>query len=261
MQKVAIITGASHGIGLATANRLVDAGWKVFNISRSKCKTDRFESFEADVNDNAKIAEIFELIFKNEGRIDAVVNNAGFGIAGAIEETNPENIDAIIKTNLSAVIKICGIAIPYLKQTNGKIVNISSVGGIIPLPYQACYSATKSGVEVFSRALATEVRPFKIGVTSILPGDTKTNFTQARVIDSQSNSSNYQRMTKSINKMARDEQKGKSPDSVAKVVLKVLRKRRPPLRKTVGFLSKTEVFLTRLVSTKLLNFIVRKIYG
>lgn len=261
MQKVAIITGASHGIGLATANRLADAGWKVYNISRSKCETDSFESFEADVNDNAKIAEIFELIFKKEGRIDAVVNNAGFGIAGAIEETKPENIDAIIKTNLSAVIKICGLAIPYLKQTNGRIVNISSVGGIIPLPYQACYSATKAGVEVFSRALATEVRPFKIGVTAILPGDTKTNFTQTRVIDSQDNSSNYQRMTKSINKMARDEQKGKSPDSVAKVVLKVLRKKRPPLRKTVGFLSKTEVFLTRLVSTKLLNFIVRKIYG
>ncbi len=261
MQKIAIVTGASHGIGLATARMLVGDGWKVYNISRKKCELKNFESFEADVNDSKRVSEIFEEIFKKEGRIDAVVNNAGFGIAGAIEETKFENVDAIIKTNLSAVIKICSLAIPYLRQTKGRIVNISSIGGIIPLPYQACYSATKSGVEIFSRALATEVKPFGIKVIAILPGDTKTDFTHARVIDSKENSSNFERMSKSINKMANDEQKGKSPDTVAKVVLKVLNKKHPPLRKSIGLLSKTEVFLTRLVSTKLLNFIVRKIYG
>lgn len=261
MQKVAIITGASHGIGHATAVRLVDAGWKVYNISRSGCQNEKFFSFTADVNDYSKISEIFEDVFKKEGRIDAVINNAGFGIAGAIEETKPENVDAIINTNLSAVIKICGLAIKYLKQTKGRIINISSVAGVIPLPYQACYSATKSGVEVFSRALATEVRPFGIKVTAILPGDTKTDFTKARVVDSQSGSNNYERMNRSINKMAKDEQNGKSPDTVAKVVLKVLKQKRPPLRKTIGFVSKLEIFLTRICSTKFVNFIVRKLYG
>ena len=261
MQKVAIITGASHGIGLATANTLADAGWKVYNISRSSCQQQKFLSFQADVNDYSKICEVFEEIFKKEGHIDAVVNNAGFGIAGAIEETKPENVDAIINTNLSAVIKICGLAVKYLKQSKGRIVNISSVAGVIPLPYQACYSATKSAVEVFSRALATEVRPFGVKVTSILPGDTKTDFTKARVVDSQNGSNNFERMTKSINKMAKDEQNGKSPDTVARIVLKVLKQKNPPLRKTVGFVSKLEVFLTRICSTKFVNFIVRKLYG
>lgn len=261
MQKVAIITGASHGIGLATAIKLADAGWKIFNISRSKFSHDKFSSFQADVNDYRKITEIFEQVFKDEGRIDAVINNAGFGIAGAIEETKLENVDAIVSTNLSALIKICKLAIPYLKKSEGRIINISSVAGIIPLPFQACYSATKAGVEVFSRALATEVKPFKIKVTAILPGDTKTDFTKARVIDSEEKSSNYDRMSKSINKMAKDEQNGKDPDSVAKVVLKVLNQKRPPLRKTIGFVSKLEIFLTRICSTKFVNFIVRKLYG
>lgn len=261
MQKVAIITGASHGIGRATAKRMTREGWKVFNISRSKCERSDFESFQADVNDTEKIAQIFEEIFKREGRVDAVVNNAGFGIAGAIEETKTENVDAIIATNLSAVIKICTIAIPYLKKSEGRIVNISSVAGIIPLPFQACYSATKSAVEIFSRALATEVRPFKIKVVAILPGDTKTDFTKSRIVDSEQKSGNFDRMTKSIDKMAKDEQNGKSPDAVAKVVLKVLKQKRPPLRKAIGFMSKFEIFLTRICSTKFVNFIVRKLYG
>lgn len=261
MQKVAIITGASHGIGLATAKRMAMQGWKVFNICRSKCEDADFESFQADVNDTQKVAEIFEEVFKKEGRIDAVINNAGFGIAGAIEETKPENVDAIINTNLAAVIKICSIAIAYLKKSEGRIVNISSVAGVVPLPYQACYSATKSAVEIFSRALAMEVRPFKIKVVAILPGDTKTDFTKSRIVDSDSKSNNFDRMTKSIGKMAKDEQNGKDPDAVAKVVVKVLKQKRPPLRKAIGFMSKLEIFLTRICSTKFVNFIVRKLYG
>lgn len=256
MQKVAIITGASHGIGYAIAIKLLDADWKVYNISRHKCDHEKIISYEADVNNYSKIVEIFEEVFKIEGRIDAVINNAGFGIAGAIEETKPENVDSIINTNLAALIKICGISIPYLKQNKGRIINISSVAGVIPLPYQACYSATKAGVEVFSRALATEVRHLGIKVTAVLPGDTKTDFTKSRVIDGQS-----ERMTKSVGKMAKDEQNGKSPDYVAKIVLKILKQKRPPLRKTIGFLSKFEIFLTRICSTKFVNFIVRKLYG
>lgn len=261
MQKVAIITGASHGIGLATAKLLVEEGWKVFNISRSDCKLDNVLSFKADVNDNDMIPKIFEEIFAKEGRIDAVINNAGFGIAGAIEETKPENVDAIIKTNLSSVIKICSLAVGYLKLSKGKIINISSVAGIIPLSYQACYSASKAAVENFSRALSNELKPFGIKVTAVLPGDTKTDFTKARIIDSQKDSSNFERMTRSINKMAKDEQNGKSPKTVAKVVLKILKQKNPPLRKTVGFISKLEIFLTRICSTKFINFIVRKLYG
>lgn len=261
-KKVVIITGASSGIGKATALMLVKNGYKVYGISRGKSDCKEFVSYQGDVNDEEKMCQIFEEIFQNEGHIDVLINNAGFGIAGAIADTKKENIENIVNTNLTAVISLCSKIIPYLKKSGGgKIVNISSVGGIIPLPFQACYSATKAGVEVFSRALAGEVKQDNIKVTAILPGDTKTGFTKARIIDKADNSSYDKRVQKSVGKMAKDEQNGKSPDTVAKVILKVLKKKNPPLRKSVGAVSKLEVFLTRVTSTKFVNRIVRKIYG
>ena len=129
------------------------------------------------------------------------------------------------------------------------------------MPFQATYSATKAGIEIFSRALANEVKPFGIKVTAILPGDTKTAFTQNRIVENNQKDEKYkQTVEKSIKKVEKDEQTGKSPDSVAKVVVKVLKKKNPPLRKTVGFAYKLVVFLPRIFSTRLVNYIVRKLY-
>ena len=129
------------------------------------------------------------------------------------------------------------------------------------MPFQATYSATKAGVEIFSRALANEVKPFKIKVTAILPGDTKTGFTQNRIVENTEENKDYQKIVEnSIKKVEKDEQTGKSPDSVAKVVVKILKRKNPPLRKTVGFAYKLVVFLPRILPTKLVNFIVRKLY-
>lgn len=261
-EKVIVLTGASSGIGRATAIRLANEGHKVYGISRGVCEEESFVSISGDVNDEGRMKEIFEEIYLREGRIDGLINNAGYGIAGAIADTKKENIEGIVSTNLTAVISLSGLIIPYLKKSGGgNIINISSVGGIIPLPFQACYSATKAGVEVFSRAFAGEVSGDNIKVTAVLPGDTKTGFTEARVIDEKENSQYSDRMKKSVGKMAKDEQRGKSPDSVAKVISKILRQKHPPLRKTVGALSKFEVFLTRVASTRFVNYIVKKIYG
>lgn len=261
-QKVIVITGASSGIGYATALKLTKEGHKVYGISRNDFQCEDFVNFQGDVNDEQRIKEIFCNIEAKEGRIDVLINNAGFGIAGAIADTKKENVERIVNTNLVAVISLCTLIIPHLKKSGGgNIINISSVGGIIPLPFQACYSATKSAVEVFSRALAGEVKEDNIKVTAILPGDTKTGFTQARIVDEKEKSTYNLRMKKSVGKMAKDEQNGKPPQSVARVISKVLRKKHPPLRKSVGGVSKLEVFLTRIVSTKFVNYLVRKIYG
>lgn len=261
-RKVIVITGASGGIGLATALRLSCEGHSVYGVSRNKFECEKFCSFIGDVNDENRMKEIFEEIFSKEGRIDVLINNAGYGIAGVIADTKKKNIEGIVNTNLTAVMSISSMVIPYLKKTGGgNIVNISSVGGIIPLPFQACYSATKAGVEIFSRAIANEVKDDNIKVTAILPGDTKTGFTEARIIDEVENSEYNKRMKKSIEKMAGDERNGKSPDSVARVISKILKRKNPPLRKTVGMVSKIEVFLTRITSTKFINYIVKKIYG
>ncbi len=257
--KVAVVTGGSSGIGLAIAQLLNKKGVRVFNISRKDCGEECFAGdYNADVNESEKIEEFLRDIHAKEGKIDIFINNAGFGIGGAVEKASKENIYKQIDTNLSAVVNLSRIAIKYLKASQGNLVNICSVGGVIPLPYQATYSATKAGVDVFSRALANEVKADKIKVTVVLPGDTKTGFTKARVIENDGDESG--KIGKSIAKFERDEERGKSPDTVAKVVAKVLCKKHPPLRKTVGLGYKVIVFLPRIVSCKLENAIVRKLY-
>lgn len=258
-KKVVIITGANKGIGKATFDFLQKNGFKTYSISRSG--EDGEFSFRADVTDHERVKEIFETIHKREGRIDALVNNAGFGIAGAIENTKPENVKSLFDTNLSSVVILSSLIIPYLKETKGRIVNLSSVGGVIPLPFQACYSASKAGVLIFSKALNMELKNFGIRVIAVLPGDTKTSFTQARVIDQAKDSSYASRDQKSIEKMAKDEQKGKDPICVAKVIHKVLTMKRPPVQKTVGFAYKTIVHLAKHLPDCLVNGIIKKIYG
>lgn len=252
--KVVIITGATSGIGLATAKLFLKNGYTVYGIARKPYAGEDFKCYQADVCDYGEIKRIFREVYEREGRIDILVNNAGMGIAGAMEEASEERIEQIVGVNLTAPCVLSGAIVPYMKA-GGKIVNISSVGGIMPLPYQAMYSATKAGVEVFSRALANEVKPHKIKVCAVLPGDTKTGFTEARVCYGES-----ERAKKSVAKMAHDETHGKSPDSVAKVILKVAKKKNPPLRVTVGGSYKLLVFLQRILPVKLVNFIIGKMY-
>lgn len=260
--KVAVITGASSGIGYSIAKYFSKAGIKVYDISRTvKPHEEITKAYQADINDTNKIDGILKEIYDIEGHIDIFVNNAGFGIAGTIENARRNNIYSIVETNLSAVMALSSLAIKYMKASGGNIINISSVGGVIPLPVQAAYSATKAGVEIFSRALANEVRPYDIKVTAILPGDTKTGFTKSRIVDNDEQNPKYKdKISKSIKKVEKDEQQGKSPDSVGKVVLKIVKRKHPPLRKTIGFFYKCAVFLPRILPTKLVNFIVRKMY-
>lgn len=260
--KVAIITGASSGIGYSIAKALFEKGCHVYNISRRECSYPEFSGqYCSDVNDGDRIENILAQIYEKEGKIDIFINNAGFGIGGAVEFASKENIYKQIETNLSAVVNLSRLSIRYLKQTKGNLINICSVGGVIPLPFQATYSATKAGVDVFSRALANEVRGYGIKVSAVLPGDTKTNFTRSRVIENDGgNEKTRAKISKSIAKFEKDEERGKSPETVAKVIVKILNKKHPPLRVTVGFGYKTIVFLPRIVSTKFENAIVRKLY-
>ncbi|MDE7400802.1 MAG: SDR family NAD(P)-dependent oxidoreductase [Clostridia bacterium] len=254
IKKVAVVTGATSGIGLCVANRLLKNGYTVYGIARRQF-SGGFECFCADVCDHDRTAEILKTVYEREGRIDVLVNNAGMGVAGAIDEISADNIKTICDVNLTALCVLCSQAVPYIRE-GGKIINVSSVGGIIPLPYQALYSATKAGVEVFSRAIATELKPKKIKVCAILPGDTKTGFTAARICEGEN-----KRAERSVKKMEHDEQHGKSPEYVAKVICKQIKRKKPPLRVSVGGLSKFEVFLAKTLPVRFVNFVVSKIYG
>ncbi len=259
-QKVVIITGASSGIGLATANYLVEKGCKVYGISNREFKSDKFEHLVCDVCNRDEMSKAFEYVYQKEKRIDVLVNNAGIGISGAIEYIKKEDLDKIFEINIKAVISSSGLILPYLRESKGKIVNTSSVAAVFSIPFQACYSATKSAIETFSLALANEVKKQGIKVTCIRPGDTKTGFTQARIKTEVENEVYGKKITKSVQKMEKDEQNGDSPLKVAKVMYKVIKKKNPPYVVTVDFIYKFLCVLSKILPLRFVNYIVGKMY-
>lgn len=262
VNKVVVITGSSSGIGLATSKFLISKGYIVYGIARNLDK-EGITKYVCDVTDEDKMNQIFNKIFEKEGRIDYLINNAGIGISGAIEHTSNADIDKIFNINIIAPIKLSRNVIPFMRKNNfGRIINISSIASVIPLPFQACYSATKASIQNFSSALNNEVKDFNIRVTGILPGDTKTGFTDARIKNKILEDENYKkRINTSISKMEKDERKGKDPITVSKVIYKVMKRKNPPISVAVGFEYKLVVFLARILPQKWLNNIIKKIYG
>lgn len=261
-KKVAIITGASSGIGLETAKYFSQKNYIVYGISKSEFSSEIFTHYQCNICDIDNMKKIFDEIYLKEGRIDLVINNAGLGISGAIESATKEDIATIFNVNLIALVNVCRISIAYLRKTKGRIINTGSVAGVIPLPFQACYSATKSAVENFSQALDMEVKNFGIRVCCVRPGDTKTKFTQNRIKNSNEDKSQYKlRVEKSVAKMEKDEQKGMSPICVSKLMYKLATKKNPPYVATVGFSYKFLCALSKILPNRLKNYIIKKIYG
>lgn len=260
--KVAIVTGASSGIGLVTAKRLASLGAKVYGLARNIFVTNDFEYLQCDVTDAERVNAVTKQIFDKEGRIDYLVNCAGMGISGSVENSTDRQIEKIFAVNFFGTVKMCKAVVPYMRQGGfGKIVNISSVAGELPIPFQTFYSATKAGIESFSAGLDMEIRPFGIRVTCVLPGDTKTGFTAAREKNQTDDKSYGNRIETSVGKMEQDEQKGMSPESVAKVITKVLSKQSPKPINIVGFKYKFLVFLSKCLPKKFVYKVLFKMYA
>jgi len=254
--KIAVISGASSGIGLAIAKRVVKNGGKVINISKNQCNDPMFlKSFACDISDDMELKKAVAEIEALGTKIDFLFCNAGFGIGGAVANAKIEAIDNLLNVNLIAHIKMTNLVLP-LMQDGGKIVFTGSLASLIPLPYQACYSASKAGIENFARALRTELKSRRIAVTTILPGDINTNFTDSRI----KMTSGDKAEANGIKKMENFERKGSSPDTVAKVAIKVLKRKNPPLRVSVSFGSKCLAHLAKILPIRLLNYLVEKIY-
>ena len=238
MSKVIIVTGASSGFGKAIAERLAVAGHKVYGICRRAMgETTGIIYLQGDVRDSRRMAELVEEVYAREGRIDVLVNNAGMGIGGAIELATEEEYRTQVETNFYGCVNVCQRVLPYMRQQRaGKIINLSSIGGVMGLPYQGFYSASKFAIEGFSEALSAEVKGFGIQVSMVEPGDFATNFTASRR-NSEATLKDPEYgpiFSRSLSLIEKEENGGLKPEKLAKTVEKIINARRPRLRYVVA---------------------------
>lgn len=237
MQKVILITGASSGFGKATAELLAQRGHIVYGTSRTTKEHPSVHFLNMDVRDRESIASGVRQIIEKEGRIDVLVNNAGMGIGGSLELATPEEIDLQIGTNFMGCVNMCQAVLPHMrKQRQGRIINLSSIGGIMGLPYQGYYSASKFAIEGFSEALSAEVKGFGITVSMVEPGDFATGFTASRknsslTLENEDYGDSFRR---SLDLIEKEENGGLKPEVLARRIAKIVECRHPKLRYVVA---------------------------
>lgn len=259
MNKVVVITGVSSGIGLELAKKFIANNDIVYGLSRHDFKLDGLNHIICDVSSSEDCKQAINTIISEQGRIDLLINNAGMGIAGSVENTTEEDAKKIFDINFFGIFYMCKYALPYLRESKGRIVNVSSVASKVFIPYQAFYSASKTAIDAISAGIRAEAKKFGVKVITILPGDTKTGFTSARVKNDDGVYENN--FKKSIEKMERDEQNGMTSEYVAKVIFKTANKKHPPIYKTVGVQYKIFVALAKILPNRLVEWIVGKLYS
>lgn len=266
-KKVALITGASSGIGKAVYKKLSAEGWRVYGTSRKADKKGPIEQdggsmIYMEVTDEASVKAGVGIIKDREGRLDALINNAGYGIAGSVEDTSTDEAKSLFDVNFFGVLSTVRACMELLAESRGIIINISSVAGRLTIPFQSMYSAGKAAVEAASEALRMETKPYGVRVCIVEPGDTKTDFTQNRTWSEAARGSKYEsRMKVSVKKMEHDEQNGAPPEAVAKTVYNMMCRKNPPVRRAVGFSYQLLLFLKRLLPDRLVLWILGKMYA
>jgi NAD(P)-dependent dehydrogenase (short-subunit alcohol dehydrogenase family) len=238
-KQVVLIAGASTGIGKVCGEYLTGKGMTVYGASRSLQPGNGgpFSALRMDVTDESSVRQCVQHIDGQHGRLDVVINCAGYGVAGAVEETSPEEAIAQFDTNFFGVHRVCRAVLPIMRrQRSGIIINVSSLAGLLAVPFQAFYSASKFAMEGMTEALRMEVRPFGIRVVLIEPGDFKTEFPANRRNSAGSLQSDVYReaLERCVGVMKQEEQQGKVPYPVARLIERIIATPSPRLRYTVG---------------------------
>ena len=256
MPKIIFITGGSSGIGKAIGEYLTERGYKVYGTSRNPLntsKTSAFDLIEMDVTKEDSIQKAVAEILKREDRIDVLINNAGIGITGPIEETPSSEIRNAFETNLYGPISVIKAVLPTMrKQQSGYIINITSIAGYMGLPYRGIYSATKSALEITTEAIRMEIKQFGIHVTNIAPGDFATNIAAGRYHSPILDDSPYKKAYgNTLNMMNEHVDAGQDPTEMAKTVHKIIETPNPKIHYKVGaFMQKFSIVLKRVLPDK-----------
>ncbi len=237
MSQTVLVTGASSGIGAATARLFHSCGFTVFGTSRSanSATTSDFTMLPLDVTSDASVSDCVERVLSKTGRIDILVNNAGYSLNGAVEETSLAEAKEQFETNFFGVVRVVHAVLPHMRQArSGRIINIGSLVGLLAVPYGAFYCATKFALEAYSESLWYEIKPFGISVSLIEPGYIRTGIGHAAHVAAGALSAYDGPRDRVIAAIKSGVEKGCSPELVAKSIFQAATSRNPRLRYRVG---------------------------
>lgn len=272
--KVALVTGASSGIGADTALRLKDAGYTVYGAAR---RTERMSALQhagvhvisLDVTDDTSIRTALDSIVRESGRIDVLVNNAGYGSYGSIEDVPMDEARAQIEVNVFGLARLTQLVLPHMRaQRSGTVINISSMAGKFAAPLGGWYHASKHAVEALSDALRMETAQFGINVVVVEPGSIRTDWgaIAAQTLKATSGSGAYSTLADRVAAMLTassqpDARNTSGPEVIGKTIVKIAKARRPRTRYAVGFGAAPVIFLRRLLPDRAFDAVVRRTFG
>ena len=260
--KVCLITGGTSGIGRCTAAAMKERGYTVYELSRRETGVEGFFHISTDVTDEAMVNAAVEEVLRHEDHIDVLINNAGFGVSGAVEFTALADAKRQLEVNFFGMVNVCHAVLPVMRKAGkGRIVNLSSVAGAIPIPFQTYYSVSKAAINSYTMALANEVRPFGIQVCAVMPGDIRTGFTAARQKSQLGDDVYGGRISRSVAGMEHDEQTGMAPETAGAYIASVATRRSVKPLRSIGLQYKFFCVLAKLLPVRTLNWLVGKIYA
>ena len=261
---VVLVTGASAGIGRVTAEKLATQGYRVFGASRKPENQEvaGVEMLELDVRSDGSARACIESILSRTGHLNVLINNAGYGLYGAAEETSIEEAKAQLETNFFGVLRVTNAALPAMReQKSGKIVNISSLAGVFSVPCHALYSASKFALEGYSEGLRYELGPFGISVSLVELSYTNTSFA-ASVNYPKDTLSVYDQMRKSVTDYSlKALERGDDPADIADVIVRVVEEKKPKLRYRAGSQTALLSVLRRLLPHALVEAVMKRRYS
>lgn len=260
-KKTAIVVGGSSGIGYETCLKLVNRGWYVVNISRTPCKNSRVENIEADVAAGNELIDAIGSAMEKHA-VSALVYCAGFSMAAPIEYVKENDYRYLFEVNFFGALKAVQAVIPAMKQKGGRIILVGSLGGDIPISFDSFYSASKAALEMLCRSAYSELKPYGIKVTGLLPGGTSTNFTFKRKVYSDDENKSYSSsVNRAVAALANMEQSGMSPSAVAEIIYNTLLEDKPPVIRICGAKNTMFRLLSRVMPEKVTLRINERMYN
>jgi len=253
------VTGGSSGIGKAVCSELLRAGYLVYELSRREQGPHGVIHIVCDVTNPAQVQSAIQIAGKDG--LDLLFCCAGFGISGCVEFTDTADAHRQLEVNLFGTDHTVKAALPALRRKKGHIMLVSSVAAEAPIPFQTWYSVSKAATNAYAIALRSELRPFGIDVCTVMPGDIRTGFTEARVKSHLGDDIYSGRISRSVAGMEKDEENGMSPETAARKIIRIAKRKHIPAHYTVGFGYQILVLLLKLLPASLASRIVGLLYA